>query len=1202
MSFNEIKFGTLRSERVPSLHNSKDEIHSGSLANDLGHHSSSGPSASPSITNAAQTFIFSIDGNGLLTRRAATPHGKQASSSDAPHCCSTRTSDDSGRNNLMSDRDSVAGVIRNGERLPTPLVRALSSVPPSTAAAASFPFIMRGVSCAARRPNTAATAAAAAGAARFENVGESASSSFDNHPYTTSSSESCAKTRFNNYVIGQSVPTGFRSSSAASREGSTRQRPPRVPVVATISHSVAASQGTSPPLNGASSSVHAVSAHSTGKNGVHTCTEEGKASARQPKTHADVAEPTAEANKPSPASPDSTSPVRSASVASAPVRPSLQHQPLHPNSNTSSVLDSTTVYAQGAVSHASETGSSSSVNSAALGDHTRASSKESTDTSKRPHAPFLRMTRTSALRRPVLLTKDTSAAAVASTSGSAKSIPRASTSNAALEGRSRSSFTNRRADLPERRAPSSSSTSTVARFPAYAPVPPRAASSQPQRLRRASLGSMTSAWSSTFYQHRQSVDDDPAPVRLFFQSMPSFTAAQNDKAEDNKSSSDNSASAFNAAASRVSVRGGATADSEVEGSSALGGRVDSVSTSSIQRRNGSEPPHPQRRSFRSLPSASNSAPSVMERLRERGKQYMMREEFAQAITAYSEAIRLAPSCDILGNRAAAFLLTFQYLPAVVDCLYMLSFNPGSVKAHWRAAKAYAAAYRFLDAKKYYLLAQQACMKEHDGLTSITADDLRLDVGSGNDAQNHIKQDKEAKDRSSIAAEAAAVEMVEEYWQHMRAERWSEAVAVMDKILATASYAGPTAVSWQALRLEALLPIHPKTAAAEAESLHSTFPSALELYYVLAKALFYTVHDAASTKRSLQLLDEATAKRSKQNTTLNLHVRHAAMQLRECRMDEGGDTAAVQLESWARRNQLREDSRIAELRHTIEKFARRRDSGNSAYEKGNWDAAAAAYTQCLQTDRLNHALLAAVYCNRTAVYMQAGRWREALSDANAAIQLNPQLVTAYSRRGRIQMYLLSQEYEAQRAVLSRRFSTPWSAAVKEQLMQYADAAVADLTRAVELSPTADLKNQLWQALSQRQTVNTAFSAAQPGNTAKASASSSSSSRTFPHTGSGKGSAYQRSYGESQSASTDLLYGVLQSHLQLLGVDCSGPTAGLLPDFKVIAKAYREAALRWHPDKWVTSTPQEQQEAERQFKLISIAYTSLRERYSDGSMTS
>ena len=54
---------------------------------------------------------------------------------------------------------------------------------------------------------------------------------------------------------------------------------------------------------------------------------------------------------------------------------------------------------------------------------------------------------------------------------------------------------------------------------------------------------------------------------------------------------------------------------------------------------------------------------------------------------------------------------------------------------------------------------------------------------------------------------------------------------------------------------------------------------------------------------------------------------------------------------------------------------------------------------------------------------------------------------------------------------------------------------------------------------------------------------------------------------------------------------------------IKKAYKRAALKYHPDKWANATDQEQEEAEKQFKDIGEAYSVLtdpqkRRRYDAG----
>ncbi|KAK7201693.1 TPR-repeat-containing chaperone protein DNAJ [Novymonas esmeraldas] len=869
-----------------------------------------------------------------------------------------------------------------------------------------------------------------------------------------------------------------------------------------------------------------------------------------------------------------------------------------------------------------------------------------------------RMTRSSTLSRPVLLTKgasrthqSTGAAATAATAGSsaaaAAGVARATPAAAPAADAATASGT--RAirspspslspeDLRHRSSVGSSSGGVAGVAAAYSPYlarpsppppPPRPQAGHHRRSRRASLVSLASNSSASFLLHERHVspDDEAAATLHFFRGMPDLSSGVREAADGRTCSSPEEELTMGATASALEVPspdplrdGGGRSEGHRSGPATATTSSGSSSNSSSRGSGGGDgdgvactPAAAQRRgaplgssAYARLADcvAHVSGPAgVVERLKERGNVFLLREEFSHAIATYTEAIRLAPGYEALwGNRASAFLLTFRYLPAVADCLYVLHLHPGHVQACWRVAKAYAAAYRLLEAKKYYQLAQRACEKDEMAPQSSTAGDDTPDMyrsrGSGEGATAFTRHDsrslKSQRDARAMAAEEATLELVEGYWQHLRHERWADALEAMDRALTCISYTGPTAVSWQALRLEALLHLQPKKALAEAEALHRRYPDSLELYPVLTKAIFYSMHDAAATKRCLGLLDEAAEKRHAQNRLLKVHTRYCATQLRERLPADSGNAAALHMEAWGRQHFLKEDSRAAELRHTIEKFARHRDAGNAAYEAGDWDAAALAYTRCLETDRRNHALLAAVYCNRTAVYMQAGRWRDALGDADAAVSLSPQHATAYGRRGRVQLYLLAQEYEGQRAVLASRYTAQWTSAVKERLQRYADAAVVDLTRAVELAPTLEHKTQLQQALVQRQAIQAALRAT--AETPKATTPPSGTHRAEEGRRPQSASSAPPPVDPQRVASAAARE--LTEQLKLLGLSIVAPSApgefGRLPAPKVIAKAYREAALRWHPDKWVTASSQEQQQAEQQFKSICVAYQALRER--------
>ncbi|GET93143.1 hypothetical protein, conserved [Leishmania tarentolae] len=855
-------------------------------------------------------------------------------------------------------------------------------------------------------------------------------------------------------------------------------------------------------------------------------------------------------------------------------------------------------------------------------------------------APAMRMTRSSTLSRPVLLTKDASrvqqgraydissgarAEVLAGARGSSSPSPRFSAHDL-CEAKG--------AGVGEARANLSVATiQSIYLFQPSTPTPPPRPAGH-RHSRRNSFTSVKTNSSASFLQHEQhaSPDEEATATLRFFSAMPDLSSAK-EHAEDEPCCSSlgedfvmgTSSSALDGTESipLAGHSGGSEAAATAAGELRQGGIDDVGAGAHAQDSMNVVGPPPSPYASKDSVRAANSA-GIVARLKERGNAFLRREEFELAISTYTEAIRLDPGHEALwGNRACAFLLSFRYLPAVADCLYVLHIHPRHTKACWRAAKAYAAAYRFAEARKYYQMAQQACERDgvcqgsasassgtaslssmHTGRSGDEAPGGSLECGTAESSsaepgaafnRDDSRLLKSQKERHVIAAEEAALEMVETYWQHLRHERWADALAAMDKVLTVASYKGSTAVSWQALRLEALLHLHPKKALAEAEALYRAYPDSLELYPVLAKAVFYDVHDAAATKRCLGLLDEAAEKRCAQNHLLKVHVRYCATQLRERLPGDTGKSTALHMETWGKQHHLREDSRTAALRHTIEKFARHRDAGNAAYEAGEWAAAASAYTRCLETDRLNHALRAAVYCNRTAVYMQAGRWRDALSDADSALALCPKYATAYARRGRVKLYLLAQEYRGQRAVLGSCCAAPWTAAMKERLQGYADAAVTDLTRAVELSPTTENKTHLQQALAQRRALQSLLKSA--CEVPKFSMPFSAASRPEGEKHRSQSAHSQPRHADAPHAESTAI-SEIKAHLKLLGLSIRAPSApgefGRLPEPKVIAKAYREAALRWHPDKWVTATPCEKQQAEQQFKSICVAYQALRER--------
>jgi len=72
----------------------------------------------------------------------------------------------------------------------------------------------------------------------------------------------------------------------------------------------------------------------------------------------------------------------------------------------------------------------------------------------------------------------------------------------------------------------------------------------------------------------------------------------------------------------------------------------------------------------------------------------------------------------------------------------------------------------------------------------------------------------------------------------------------------------------------------------------------------------------------------------------------------------------------------------------------KEKGNTALNAEKFDEAIAAYTEAIALDANNHVL----FSNRSAAYAKAGKFRDALEDAEKTISLNPKWAKGYSRKG------------------------------------------------------------------------------------------------------------------------------------------------------------------------------------------------------------
>ncbi|XP_002001794.2 stress-induced-phosphoprotein 1 [Drosophila mojavensis] len=79
---------------------------------------------------------------------------------------------------------------------------------------------------------------------------------------------------------------------------------------------------------------------------------------------------------------------------------------------------------------------------------------------------------------------------------------------------------------------------------------------------------------------------------------------------------------------------------------------------------------------------------------------------------------------------------------------------------------------------------------------------------------------------------------------------------------------------------------------------------------------------------------------------------------------------------------------------MDKVNELKEKGNTALNAEKFDDAIAAYTEAIALDANNHVL----YSNRSAAFAKAGKFKEALEDAEKTISLNPTWPKGYSRKG------------------------------------------------------------------------------------------------------------------------------------------------------------------------------------------------------------
>jgi tetratricopeptide (TPR) repeat protein len=531
-----------------------------------------------------------------------------------------------------------------------------------------------------------------------------------------------------------------------------------------------------------------------------------------------------------------------------------------------------------------------------------------------------------------------------------------------------------------------------------------------------------------------------------------------------------------------------------------------------------------------LTSSSSSAPRLdanAQHHREQGNVAFQQKRYADAAEAYSKAIALEPNSELLHcNRAAAQLMLGKFHAALADAQAAIVIEPNHVKAHWRAAKASLYLGQTDQARSLYAQAQKLA--------------------------------DSAADRDAIIAEGRAADLIDRCRRCIRLREYSDAVKAADALRQIFPPNGPCSMPWLCLRCEAQLHIDAADALQTVTKYTNEDPQCAEAWYLRAKAVFYTGHDAVSTSAALGFLSRCKEVDPKHN-------------------------------------------RAAVLVSSIEAFALLRDQGNSGYANGRWQEAYVAYTKCLAVDPYNNSLKAIILCNRSAVCIQCERWKDALDDITQSINCNPQNAKAYTRRARI----LQQQGSHDAAVKDLQLAAQMypSAENQERLQQAVEARTRAQRGPQSAGGTGATSGVPQSGSSTFRYFNFAGGSAPSSSTASGTAggpsrpSTAGTSRSGPGGGAAGGASRPQSASQSRGGGAGANpYTIPRpaaaaapkepSHYEVLGVLRT-------TDDKGLTRAYRDAALRWHPDKWTTATDGEKTQAEENFKKIAAAYTILKD---------
>ncbi|OQS06170.1 DnaJ subfamily C protein [Thraustotheca clavata] len=365
----------------------------------------------------------------------------------------------------------------------------------------------------------------------------------------------------------------------------------------------------------------------------------------------------------------------------------------------------------------------------------------------------------------------------------------------------------------------------------------------------------------------------------------------------------------------------------------------------------------------------------------KGNDLYKKADYRGAIDMYSKAIELEPTtAAYYGNRAAAYLMIAKHAEAIADSSRAIAMDPTFIRGYQRKAKAQVA------------------------LGDIDAAIKTYQAGSMKDPQDATLFNERR------AAEIAA-DKIARGRDHVKAERFREAVACFDSALMTCTHSNDL----KKMRAEALIGCerYDEAFAALTQLMRSDSASP-DVLYLRAKCLYF----------------------------------------------QGEFTSAIKHLQQALRSDP-DNSRFMKEIKRIRSLDQQKEAANDAFKAGRFDEAVEAYSQCLLIDPANKAYNAKLHCNRAAALSKLNKNEEAIKDCDKAIYYDSSYVKAYIRKaqclrdigGKDNLEQALREYEAAQKLVGEDAQRQYAGYIRETKLELKKAKRKDYYKILDISPSA-----------------------------------------------------------------------------------------------------------------------------------------------------